>query len=202
MVINLLTSRPYDGIIENEAACLHGISVDRVRQSGLLGRQSRGYTVMYNHTLTFPSIFRGTSLQEALRRQHLTMNTTLDEEVRRLGGKPQHDEDAYIASAIERFRAKIPQFDFDSEHIQKKPTYEQMDGSHFVGEVVFTDRTYQAWVVTFGIPYTGNLDYLCYIPRSGFTMGGTLELTYDRQFVYVKTWTLDRPEKDIQKIAA
>jgi len=77
-----------------------------------------------------------------------------------------------------------------------------MDGSHFVGEVVFTDRTYQAWVVTFGIPYTGNLDYLCYIPRSGFTMGGTLELTYDRQFVYVKTWTLDRPEKDIQKIAA
>lgn len=156
---------------------------------------------MYNRKLEFPSLFHGVALQEALRQQSLAMRTALNKEVHDLIDG-QKDEGAYIASVIEQFSAKIPQFNFDHECIQKVGKYEQMDGSYFVGEVVFTDRTYKAWVVTFGIPYKGNLDYLCYIPRAGVSIGYTPELTYDNQFAYFRAYTLDRPNKDTQKIAA
>jgi hypothetical protein len=152
---------------------------------------------MYNPTLEFPPFFQNRPLQDVLGQQSLTMRIALEKEVHDLIDG-QKDEEAYIASVIEKFSAKIPQFNFDPKCIQKVDKYEQMDGSHFVGEVIFTDRMYNAWVVTFGIPYKGNLDYL----RSGTSIGGTPELTYDNQFVYFRAWTLDGPNKNIQKIAA
>lgn len=73
--------------------------------------------------------------------------------------------EAYIDSVISRFSIKLPEFNF--EHIKKTEAYEEKPGSFFVGEVIFTNRSYRVWVVTFGIPYKGQIEFLRYVPRAG-----------------------------------
>src|SRR2546425_11263286 len=96
------------------------------------------------------------SLREVLQQRSLAVRVAVEEEVRRVLDT-HTDESAYVSSVVSRFSIKIPQFDFDLERIKKVEDYQQMPGSHFVGEVIFTDRSYKAWVVNFGIPYVGDI---------------------------------------------
>ena len=124
------------------------------------------------------------------------MSTALDQEIRGVLDR-RSDEGAYIDSVISRFSIELPEFDF--EHIEKTEAYEEKPGSYFVGEVIFTDRSYRAWVVTFALPYKGQIEFLRYVPRAG-TVLSTPQFAYNDQHMYFTAWTLDKPDKDVQKI--
>ena len=107
------------------------------------------------------------------------------------------DEDTYISSVVNRFRVEIPRFDFDTDHISKTEKYEDRQGTDMFGRNVLR----KAWVVTFGFPYQGQLEFLQYIPRVGAEMSAP-KFTFDNQYMYFTTWVWDQPEKDVQNIKA
>jgi hypothetical protein len=122
------------------------------------------------------------------------MREALDKEIRGIVDSGAN-EDAYINSVIDRFGIKIPQLDFAADHIKRDEEYEDRRGSDMFGRSV----TRKAWVVTFGFPYTGQIEFLKYIPHAGSSL--TLpEFTFDNQYMYFSTWVWDQPEKDAQSI--
>lgn len=153
---------------------------------------------MNRREFEFDSPLSGRSLavQEVLQRQGKEMRAAIDSKIRGVLDR-RADESAYIDSVISRFSIEIPQFDF--ENVKKTEAYEEKPGSFFVGEVIFTNRSYKAWVVTFGFPYRGQIELLRYIPRSGTSLN-TPRFTFDRQCMYFTAWVLDKPDKDVQKI--
>lgn len=124
----------------------------------------------------------------------LQMQEALDKEMRGVVDSGA-DEDAYINSVINRFGITIPQFDFDADHIKKDEEYEDRRSSDMFGRSV----TRKAWIVTFGFPYTGQIEFLRYIPRAGSDLS-LPEFTFDSQYMYFTAWVWDQPEKDIQSI--
>jgi len=142
----------------------------------------------------YPMSHRGRPLQEVLRVRGLQMQEALDKEIRGVVDSGT-DEDAYINSAIDRWSIKIPQFDFDADHIKKDEEYEDRRGSDVFGRSV----TRKAWIVTFGFPYTGQIEFLRYIPRVGSDLS-LPEFTFDSQYMYFTAWVWDQPEKDAQSI--
>jgi len=77
----------------------------------------------------------------------------------------QQNEDAYKVSIINRYKIDIPVLDFND--IKKKDREEDVHGSQLVGQVFIPDRIYRVWVVTFQIPYSGNVKLLEYVPKAG-----------------------------------
>ncbi len=151
---------------------------------------------MYRQKFEFdyPMSSRGRPLQEVLRVRSLQMREALDKEIRGVVDSGA-DEDAYINSVIDRFGIKIPQFDFDADRIKKDEEYEDRRGSDMFGRSV----TRKAWIVTFGFSYSGQIEFLRYVPRAGGDL--TLpEFTFDSQYMYFSTWVWDQPEKDVQSI--
>lgn len=147
----------------------------------------------------FESPLRGVSLQQFLQQRGQAMRAALNQEVR--GVLDRHvDEGAYISAAIDRFNTEIPQLDFDPAHIQKADNIEEHSGEQlYRGHSL--NRSYRYWVVTFGIPYTGEINYLRYIPRSGSSLSFP-QLFRDDRYLYLKTQVLDTQERDIQPIKA
>ncbi len=111
----------------------------------------------------------------------------------------QSDESAYLNLVISEFSVTIPQLDFEPEHIQKTEDYEQVHGSQLPGEVIFPDRMYRVWVVTFGIPYTGDINLFQYVPRNGAGLSWP-DVLINGQHLCFQVRTVDRPDRDIQKI--
>jgi len=136
----------------------------------------------------------GRSLQEVLRVRSLQMQKALDKEIRE-GVDSGTDGDAYINSVIGRFGITIPQFDFDADHIKKDEEYEDRRGSDMFGRNV----TRKAWIVTFGFPYSGQIEFLRYIPHAGSDLSFP-EFSFDSQYMYFSAWVWDQPEKDVRSI--
>src|SRR5260221_8532992 len=137
---------------------------------------------------------RGRPLQEMLRVRSLQMREALNKEIRGIVDSGAN-EDAYITSVIDRFGIKIPQLDFAADHIKRDEEYEDRRGSDMFGRSV----TRKTWVVTFGFPYTGQIEFLKYIPHAGSSL--TLpEFTFYNQYMDFSTWVWDQPEKDVQSI--
>lgn len=153
---------------------------------------------MYTQEFKFdhPLSGRSKAVQEVLRVRSQQMREALDKEIRGVLDSGA-DEDTYISSVVNRFRVEIPQFDFDAERITKTEEYEDRRGSDMFGRNV----SRKAWVVTFGFPYEGQLEFLRYIPRAGAEMS-VPEFTFDKQYMYFRTWIWDQPEKDVQGIKA
>jgi hypothetical protein len=126
------------------------------------------------------------------------MRSRLDKDIRGVIQR-QSDEGTYMNSVISEFSVTIPQLDFEPEHIQKTEDYEQVHGSKLPGEVIFPDRMYRVWVVTFGIPYTGDINLLQYVPRNGAGFSWP-DVFINGQHLCFKVRAVDRPDKDIQKI--
>jgi hypothetical protein len=144
----------------------------------------------------YPMSHRGRALQEMLRVRSLQMQEALGKEIRDVVDSGA-DEDAYINSVIDRWSIKIPQFDFDVDHIKKNEQYEDRQGSDMFGGSV----TRKAWIVTFGFAYTGQIEFLKYIPRAGSDLS-LPEFTFDSQYMYFSAWVWDQPEKNVQSIKA
>jgi hypothetical protein len=155
---------------------------------------------LYKQEFEFDSPFstHGLSVQEVLQRRSQDTRNALEQGIRRVIDR-RASEGAYIDSVISKFSVRIPHFDF--ENIKKTEAYEEKPGSFFTGEVIFTNQAYKAWVVTFGFPYKGEIEFLRYIPRTGTGLNTPL-FTFDRQYMYFTAWTLDKPDKDVQKIKA
>lgn len=153
---------------------------------------------MYTQDFKFdhPLSRQGKSVQEVLRARSLQMRVALDKEIRGVLGSGT-DNNAYISSVVNRFRVEIPRFDFDADRITKTEEYEDRQGSDMFGQNV----SRKAWVITFGFPYEGRLEFLRYIPRAGAEMSAP-KFTFDSQYMYFSTWAWDQPEKDVQSIKA
>lgn len=108
------------------------------------------------------------------------------------------DEATFVASVVKTYSITLPQFDFDPEHIKKTEEYDQVSGQL---QSIFPGQMMRVWVVNFGFSYTGDIDYLRYIPRAGATLS-TPAFTYDAGYVWLRTWTPDGPNRDLQKIKA
>jgi hypothetical protein len=155
---------------------------------------------MYSRKIQFQSALTGIYLRDVLQKRARDMRAAIERDIRGVLQK-QTDERAYLDSIIRDYSITVPNLDFDPEHITKTDEYEQVHGSRIPGEVIFPDRMYRVWVVTFSIPYTGNIDLLQYVPRSGGTLSYP-EVFIHGQSLCFKVRTVDRPEKDIQKIKA
>jgi len=155
---------------------------------------------LYSNKFEFQSPLHGTYLRDVLQNRSKAMRIALEQDVRRVL-EQQPDESAYLVSMISKYSIAVPQLDFDPDDIKKTEDYEQVHGTQLVGEVFIPDRLYRVWVVTFGIPFTGDIDLLQYVPRSG---SGLLypDVFISGQHLCFKARTLDRPEKDVQKIKA
>jgi hypothetical protein len=145
----------------------------------------------------YPMARNSRTLREVLQQQSLAVRAAVEEEVR--GVLDTHaDESAYISSVVNRFSVKIPQFDFNPEHIKKAEEYEQMPSPH---QGILPNQTVRVWVVNFGIPYVGDIDSLRYIPPAGSDMSFP-QFTYDRECIWFRAWTPDSLDRDVQKIKA
>lgn len=155
---------------------------------------------MYSTKFGFQSPLMGIYLRDVLQKRARDMRARLESDIRRVL-ENQADGRAYIDSIISDFSVTIPQLDFEPEHLQKTDEYEQVHGSRIPGEVIFPDRMYRIWVITFGIPYTGDIDLLKYVPRGGAGLSWP-EAFIQGQHLCFKVRTVDGPDKDIQKIKA
>jgi len=140
----------------------------------------------------YPLSGHSVTMQEALQRRSRDMRTALDQEIRGILDR-QSDEGAYIDSVTGRFSIKLPEFDFGN--INKSEAYEEKPSSNFVGEHILR----KAWIVTFGFPYKGQIEFLQYIPRVGSDLS-TPQFSFDSQYMYFIAWTWDKLDKDVQKI--
>lgn len=153
---------------------------------------------MYSSNFAFQSPLQGIYLRDILQKKAQDMRSRLDKDIRGVIQR-QSDESAYVNSIIREFSVTNPQLDFEPEHIQKTEDYEQVHGSQLPGEVIFPDRTYRIWVVTFDIPYTGDINLLQYVPRNGAGLSWP-DVFIHGQHLCFKVRIVDRPDRDIQKI--
>lgn len=105
----------------------------------------------------------GISLQEILQNHIQDIKTVINKDIDRV--IQTRSEDEYINSVTDRFKVNIPRLDFND--IKKTSREEEVHGSELRGEVFWHDQMYRVLIVTFCISYTGNLDFIQYIPRSG-----------------------------------
>lgn len=113
-------------------------------------------------TLEFLSPFsaRSRSLQEVLGQKMQTVRSKVAKDIKAV--ITSGSEEQYIHALIQESTVSIPQFDFEPEHIEKTDRYEDVPGDF--GQMV------KQWVITFKVPYTGDISLLQYIPRSGVEM--------------------------------
>jgi len=152
---------------------------------------------VYKRDFKFDNPFARNSraLQEVLQQRSLSARSKVEGKIRgALDG--QSDEETVITSVVEACSIKIPQFDFTPEHIKKEEWYDQIPGQL---QSIFPNQKMQVWGVTFGFPYTGDVDYLRYIPRAGSGTSFPV-FTHDGECFWFKTWTPDGPNRDIEKI--
>ncbi len=154
---------------------------------------------MYKREFKFDYPFARNSrtLQEVLQQRSLAVRAAVEEEIRGVLDH-QADEGSYVSSVVGRFSIRIPQFDFDPQHFKKVEEHEQMPSPH---QGIFPNQMVRVWVVNFGIPYVGDIDYLRYIPPASSAMSFP-QFTYDSERMWFRAWTPDRPDKDVQKIRA
>ena len=145
----------------------------------------------------YPLARNSRALREVLQQRSLAVRTAVGEEIRGVLDS-QADESSYVSTVVGRFSIKIPQFDFDHEHVKKVEEYEQMPSPY---QSIFPNQMVRMWVVNFGIPYIGDIDYLRYIPPAGSAMSFP-QFTYDGECMWFRVWTPDGPDKDVQKIRA
>jgi hypothetical protein len=69
------------------------------------------------------------------------------------------NEEQYAHGLIREYTVGIPRFDFDPKHIEKTDRYEDVPGN--LGRMV------KQWVITFRVPYAGDISLLQYLPRGG-----------------------------------
>jgi hypothetical protein len=159
---------------------------------------------MYNvseQTIEFESPLRGVYLRDVLRSKSQAMREALDNEVRKVL-QQKEDEDAYITSVLNRFSITIPQLDFDSEHLKKNEDYKDVSASQYAHEIFFSrNDQVRVWVITFGIPYSGDIELIKYVPSGGAELQ-TYEFTARDQHLWFSVQTRDTANKDIAAIRA
>jgi len=136
------------------------------------------------------------SLNDMLQQRNHSVREWVETHIRAVLDGHQ-DEHTFVTSTIEKFRISIPQFDVESEHIQKVEEYDFMPSPM---QGIFPNHKVKMWVVNFGIPYRGAIEYLRYIPRSSVGLSHP-EFTYDDQYMWFKTWTPDA-NRDIEYVKA
>ena len=143
----------------------------------------------------------GIYLRDVLQRKSQQMRIIVERDTRAVL-QARGDETAFVNKIVNGFRIALPKLDVDPEHIKKTEHYTQVHGTQLAGEVFPTDRMYNVWVVTFYIPYKGEIELIQYVPRggAGFSLPGQISYNEDEEQVHFQTQTIDRPEKDIQAI--
>lgn len=154
---------------------------------------------VYEQTIEFELPLGGVYLRDVLNGKNQAMRATLDREVRGVLQR-NADENAYIASVVRNFSIALPQLNFDPEHIKKTEESKDVPASHFAGEVLFSrSGQIRAWIVSFGIPYSGDITLIKYVPASGGEMR-THKFALRGEHLWFSVQVRDTATKDIEAI--
>lgn len=145
---------------------------------------------MTSGELDFQPPIGGVYLSDVLQKRMQAIRVAVERGTRKVL-ESRSDESAYISAIISEYSVSIPHLDLEPEHIKKTEKYDQFHGSQLAGQVVIPDRMYRVWIVTFGIPYTGDVELIQYVPRTGGDFGWRPEIAVRDRHLWFNAQTLD-----------
>ena len=156
---------------------------------------------VYEQTIEFELPLGGIYLREVLSGKNQVMRAALDSEVHGVLQRKE-EEDAYITSVVKKFSVAVPQLDFEPEHLKKTEEYKDVPASQYAHEVFFSrSGQVRVWIVSFGIPYSGDITLIKYVPNGGGEMRAH-KFTARDQHLWFKVQTRNTANKDIATIRA
>jgi hypothetical protein len=145
---------------------------------------------LYSGELDFQSPLGGVYLRDVLQQKGQAMRSGVEQAIPMVVGKLR-DEGAYIEQMVSEYSVTIPRLDLVPERTRKTERYEQVHGSQLIEQVFIPDRFYRVWVVTFNVPYAGDIELIQYVPRTGTDVGWRPEVTVRDGLIRFETQTLD-----------
>jgi len=115
-------------------------------------------------TMEFQSPLSGIYIRDILKKKSQDMQSEIASSIRNIL-QASNAESKYVTSLVDKYKIAVPELDFNN--IKKTDNERETRGTELRGQVVIEDRMYRVWVVTFHIPYTGDVQLLQFVPRSG-----------------------------------